>query len=112
MSQPSDPRGIPATPQELIAMQEQRPERPQKPERQRSAKVQQVLDLIEQLETGAAEDRQIALTLVRKLERFHDGVVDELKKDEEAKHSQIIGWAVDADRLYRSRMLLESVNLD
>lgn len=104
--------GIPASPQELIAMQEHKPERPEKPERKQSAKVQQVLDLIEQLETGAAEDQQIALTLVRRLESFHDEVVDELKGDESAKHSQIISWAIDADRLYRSRMLLESVDLE
>lgn len=104
--------GIPASPQELIAMQEHKPERPEKPERRQSAKVQEVLDQIEQLNTNAAEDQQIALTLVRKLENFHDEVVTELKGDDSAKHSQIINWAVDADRLYRSRMLLESVDLE
>jgi len=103
--------GIPNTPEELIAMQENKPERPEKPERQQSVKVKQVLDLIEKLDSSAAEDQQIALTLVRKLENFHDGVVEEMQKDDDAKHSQIVSWAVDADRLYRARMLLESVDL-
>ena len=104
--------GIPSSPQELIAMQENKPERPEKPERQQSAKVKEVLDLIEKLDTNAAEDQQIALTLVRRLEGFHDEVVEEMKDDAEAKHSQIISWAIDADRLYRARMLLDSVDLE
>lgn len=93
-------------------MQENKPERPEKPERQQSTKVKEVLDLIEKLETNAAEDQQIALTLVRRLEGFHDEVVNEMKDDAEAKHSQIISWAIDADRLYRARMLLDSVDLE
>lgn len=104
--------GIPNTPRDLIAMQENRPERPEKPERQQSAKVRQVLDLIEKLDASAAEDQQIALFLVRRLESFHDDVVAEMKEDGEAKHSQIVSWAVDADRLYRARMLLDSVELE
>lgn len=104
--------GIPNTPQELMAMQENKPERPEKPERQQSAKVKEVLDLIEKLDSSAAEDQQIALTLVRRLESFHDDVVAEMKDDDEAKHSQIVSWAVDADRLYRARMLLENVDLE
>ena len=103
---------IPNSPQELIAMQDNKPERPEKPERQQSAKVKEVLELIEKLDTNAAEDQQIALTLVRRLESFHDEVVEEMRDDAEAKHSQIVSWAVDADRLYRARMLLESVDLD
>ena len=39
--------------------------------------MKEVLDLIEKLDTNAAEDQQIALTLVRKLESFHDEMVDE-----------------------------------
>jgi len=104
--------GIPNSPQDLIAMQENKPERPEKPERQQSPKVKQVLDLIETLETSAAEDQQIALTLVRRLESFHDEVVDEMKDDADAKHTQIVSWAIDADRLYRARMLVESVDLE
>jgi len=104
--------GIPSTPNELIAMQENKPDRPEKPERLQSAKVKQVIDLIEKLETNAAEDQQIALSLVRKLENFHDEVVAEIKEDSDAKHTQIVSWAVDADRLYRSRLLLENVDVE
>lgn len=104
--------GIPNSPQELIAMQEPRSERPEKPERKPSAKVTQILDLIESLDTTAAEDQRIALALVRHLESFHDEMVEELKDDPEARHSQIVSWAIDGDRLYRCRMLLESVDLE
>jgi hypothetical protein len=103
--------GIPGSPDELIAMQA-RSERLEKPEQEPSAKVQEVLDLIEQLDTSASEDQQIALTLVRQLEGFHDEVVEEMKDDAQAKHTQIIAWAIDADRLMRSRILLESVDLE
>jgi hypothetical protein len=111
---PSANTAIPNTPEALIAMQENKPEkdRPEKPEHQQSAKVKQVLELIEKLDTNAAEDQQIALNLVRKLEDVHDDVVAEMKDDAEAKHSQIISWAIDADRLYRCRMLLNSVELE
>ena len=104
--------GIPNSPQDLIAMQSNKPERPEKPERQHSPKVKQVLELLKTLETSAAEDQQIALVLVRQLESFHDDVVAEMRDDEEAKHAQIVSWAIDADRLYRARMLLESVDLE
>ena len=111
--------GIPSSPQELIAMQSNdnipdndRAERPEKPERSRSAKVNEVLELISKLETSGLEDQQIALSLVRGLESFHDGVVEELRDDDDAKHSQIIAWSIDADRLMRSRIPLESVDLD
>ncbi|QPN66548.1 hypothetical protein [Synechococcus sp. CBW1006] len=103
---------IPNSPQELIAMQQNKPERPEKPERQQSAKVKEVLDLIEKLDTDAAEDQQIALTIVRHLESFHDDVVKEMQDDTDAKHSQIVAWSIDADRLMRSRLLLESIDLD
>ena len=111
---PSANTTIPNTPEALIAMQENKPEkeRPEKPEHQQSAKVKQVLELIEKLDTNAAEDQQIALNLVRNLEDVHDDVVAEMKDDAEAKHSQIISWAVDSDRLYRCRMLLNSVELE
>lgn len=86
--------------------------RPEKPERKPSAKVEQVLDLLDRLETGAAEDLDLVLKLVRKLENFHDHVVEEMRDDDEASHSQLIAWSIDADRLMRSRLLLESVDLD
>ena len=104
---------IPNTPQELIVMQNaNRSDRPEKPIRQQSAKVSQVLDLIERLDTTAGEDQQIALSLVRHLERFHDEVVDEMQNDPEANHKQLTAWSIDADRMMRSRILLESVDLD
>ena len=103
--------GIPNSPDELIAMQDDQARRPEKPERSQSAKVKQVLDFMEKLETSATEDQQIALSIVRHLERFHDGVVEEMQEDSEAKHSQIAAWAIDADRLMHCRILLESIDL-
>ena len=35
-----------------------------------------------------------------------------MQEDDGAKHSQIVAWAIDADRLMRSRLLLESVDLE
>ncbi|MFM8525620.1 MAG: hypothetical protein ACKOCM_08380 [Cyanobacteriota bacterium] len=104
--------GTPNSPEALFTMQASRTVRPEKPEFQLSPKVKQVLDLLESLETDPAEDHQLALFLVRQLEGYHDGVVAELQDDEEARHSQIVAWAVDADRLMRCRMLLESVDLE
>jgi hypothetical protein len=103
---------IPDSPEQLIAMQENKPERPEKPARPKSTKVKQVLDLIDNLDTTHGEDLQIALAIVASLERMHDEVVDELEGDDDARHSQIIRWAIDGDRLYRSRLLLESVDLE
>ena len=93
-------------------MQENKPERHEKGAQPRSPKVSQVLKQIEKLETNAYEDQQIALALVRHLEQFHDNVVEEMQEDSEAKHSQIVSWAIDVDRLMRCRMLLDSVDLD
>lgn len=113
--------GIPSSPQELIAMQAQvsrvdsdchGADRPEKAERISSPKVNEVLQLIKKLDTSSFEDQQIALALLRHLEEFHDGVVEELRDDRFAKHSQIIAWAIDADRLLRARVLLESVDLE
>lgn len=104
--------GVPNSPEELMAMQQNKPERPEKPERGPSPKVKQVLDLLNSLETTAGEDQQVALAIIRHLEQFHDNAVTEMQEDQEAKHSQIVAWAVDADRLYRCRMLLESVDLE
>jgi len=71
----------------------------------------QVLDLIDELETTAAEDQQIALSIVRQLECYHDDIVAKMQEDADAKHNQIVAWAVDADRLMQSRIVLESVDL-
>jgi hypothetical protein len=104
--------GIPDSPDQLIAMQENKPQRPEKPERSQSSKVREALEFIEKLDTSAHEDQQIALAIVRHLERFHDGVVDDMQDDADAKHSQIAAWAVDADRLMHCRIFLESVDLE
>jgi len=106
---------VPASPTQLIAMQQDKPPssgRPEKPERQPSAKVRELFDLLDRLDTSAAEDLEIACRLVRRLEIFHDEVVEDLQEDAEASHSQLIAWAIDADRLLRSRLLLESVDLE
>jgi hypothetical protein len=104
---------VPASPADLIAMQEHgRSALPQKAERQPSTRVNQLLDQLDQLETTAAEDLEIVIRLVRRLEGFHDEVVEELRADTEASHSQLIAWAIDADRLMRARMLLESIDLE
>lgn len=104
---------IPASPAELIALRNQANKpRPEKPERQSSAKVLQVMELIDQLDTDPGEDLDIAFRLVRRLETFHDGVVEELRDDADASHNQLISWAIDADRLMQARILLGNVDLE
>lgn len=100
---------VPSSPKELVALQQARWR--EKPERVPSAKVKQVMELVEGLELSHLEQQQLAWTLVLKLERHHDEVVEELKDDAEARHPQIVRWAVDADRLYRARLLLEWVEM-
>jgi hypothetical protein len=109
---PAGAAGIPGSPDELIAMQNSRTSRPEKPDFELSVKVKQVLELIDSLETDAHEDQQIALALISQLEKMHVEVVEDLQDDETAKHGQIVSWAIDADRLLRCRMLLESIDLD
>jgi hypothetical protein len=109
--------GVPNTFDELMAMQENNPAnpgQPQKPDRSEktTAKVKQVLDLIKELETSAAEDLEIALTLVRQLEDYHDKVVAEMQDDPDAKHGQIAAWSVDADRLMHCRIFLNSIEFE
>ena len=111
-SRPADAEGIPSSPAALIAMQDTSSQpRPEKPERQTSATVTQVMELIDKLDTKAAEDLEIAFRLVRRLESFHDEVVDELRGDADASHNQLISWAIDADRLMQARILLGNVDL-
>jgi hypothetical protein len=110
---PSTPAiAIPDSPQQLLAMQENKPERHEKRVQPTSPKVNQVLEQIKTLDTNAYEDQQIALALVRHLERYHDNVVEDMQDDSAADHAQIVSWAIDADRLMRCRMLLDSVDLD
>ena len=108
---------VPNTLDELIAMQDNNPpnaDHPQKPDRSKkvTAKVQQVLDLIRELDTTAAEDLEVALTLVSQLEEFHDKVVADMQDDPEARHGQIAAWSVDADRLMHCRIFLNSIDLE
>ena len=109
---------VPNTLDELIAMQQDNnppnADHPQKPDRSKkvTAKVQQVLDLIRELDTTAAEDLEVALTLVSQLEEFHDKVVADMQDDPEARHGQIAAWSVDADRLMHCRIFLNSIDLE
>lgn len=109
----TDFSGIPSSPAELIAMQDKSNHpRPEKPERQTSANVTRVMEVIDQLDTKAAEQLEIAYRLVRRLESFHDEVVDEMRNDADASHNQLISWAIDADRLMQARILLGNVDLE
>lgn len=108
---------VPDTIEELITMQahgKTDADPTEKPEKtaKTTTKVQKVLNLIKELVTSADEDKQIALNLVQKLEDYHDNVVNGMQEDEEAKHNQIALWAIDADRLFRCRTLLETIDLD
>jgi hypothetical protein len=70
------------------------------------------MELIDQLDTKGAEDLAIAFRLVRRLEGFHDEVVDDMRNDAQASHNQLISWAIDADRLMQARILLGNVDLE
>lgn len=110
---PATASGVPDSPAALFAMQDKPSNpRPEKPERQPSAKVEEVFAYLEKIDTCAAEELELARRLVRRLEAFHDEVVDDMRNDADASHSQIIAWSIDADRLMRSRLLLESIDLD
>jgi|LakMenE01Jun11ns_1017448.scaffolds.fasta_scaffold9945106_2 hypothetical protein len=93
---------VPPSPDALIALQGLR----------RSEKLDQLLAHIESIHICAWESQQLALVLVRHLEKFHDAVVAELNGDERAPHNQIARWAIDADRLCRCRQLLEEVDME
>jgi hypothetical protein len=100
---------IPATADQLLAMQQAN--RFREDECFTTAKVLQVLDFINRLDTSAFEDQQIAWAIVRQLEILHAEVAAEMQADHAASHAQIVGWAVDADRLHLCRILLESIDL-
>ncbi|MCP9925857.1 hypothetical protein KBY79_11625 [Synechococcus lacustris C3-12m-Tous] len=103
---------VPNSPQELISMQENKSDYPEKTERQRSEKVKEIMELIDKLDTSPLDDQQIAIALISSLEQYHDGIVDQMCDDSDAKHSQIVSWAVDADRLMHCRHMLSSVDLE
>ena len=70
-----------------------------------------LLSFIEQLDTSAAEDKQVALAILRHLETYHDDEAEELIESSFSKRSQAAAWAVDADRLLLCRSLLEGIEL-
>jgi hypothetical protein len=105
------PDPVPSSPEELFARQQRRPARPQSDKASGGDSVATVLTLLRQRGAGNAEKRQIALALLGELECFHDHVVQELARDSQASHSEIARWAVEADRLYRARKILETVEL-
>ena len=47
---------------------------------------------------------------MRELENLHDAVVAQLRHDASASPTQLISWAIDADRLMQARILLENVD--
>jgi hypothetical protein len=101
---------VPPSPDALIAMQQRAAAEAEEP--RRSDKLDELLAQIEHLDICAWESQQLALVLVRHLEKFHDAVVAELNGDESAPHQQIARWAIDADRLCRCRQILEEVDLE
>ncbi len=113
LSSPSaDSSPIPDTAEALIAMQQRHQTHPEKPVRTDTAKVKEVLAFISTLDLSAWEDQRVALAIVRHLEDYHDNVVRDLQESADADHPQLVAWAIDADRLLRCRLLLESVDLE
>ena len=106
---------VPSSPEELIKMQRKTAEqsRPEKTGKGDPVppKVKQALDLLSDLECSAAEDKEIALAILRHLEQFHDETVEEVVNANECERSQLAAWAVDADRLMLARRLLEGIEL-
>ena len=105
----------PHTPEDLINMQassasRSRPDKPTKNDKT-TLKTKQALDLLEKLELSPAEDKQVALSILRHLESYHDDEVGELIESTDSKRSQVAAWAVDADRLMLCRIFLEGVEL-
>jgi hypothetical protein len=103
---PDDNPKVPNTPEELFDLQQA------DPTKKESARVLQALSTISSLHTSPAEDGRIALRLLHKLECWHDSMLEELIIGAGSHHSLIATVAVDADRLMRARLLLDSVRLD
>ena len=89
------------------------PSRPDKPTKNEKTtlKVKQALEFLEKLELSPAEDKQVALSILRHLESYHDDEVEELIESTDSKRSQVGAWAVDADRLMLCRIFLEGIEL-
>lgn len=105
----------PHTPEDLINMQESsatsnRPDKPAKNDKS-TLKTKQALAFLEKLELSPAEDKKVALAILRHLESYHDDEVEELIESSGSKRSQVAAWAVDADRLMLCRIFLEGIEL-
>ena len=105
----------PHTPEDLIKMQAlcARPNRPEKSTKsdKNTLKTKQALEFLEKLDLSPAEDKQVALSILRHLESYHDDEVEALIECSDSKRSQIAAWAVDADRLMLCRIFLEGIDL-
>lgn len=92
------------------AAEQSRPQKSAKGEKP-SPKVQKVLDWWGEQELSPADDKEIALAILRRLEQFHDETVEEMVNGDDSKRSQLAAWAVDADRLMLCRVFLEGIEL-
>jgi hypothetical protein len=92
------------------AAEQSRPEKRPKGEKT-SPNVQKVLDWWGEQDLSPAEDKEVALAILRRLEQFHDETVEEMVNADDSKRSQLSAWAVDADRLMLCRIFLEGVEL-
>ena len=116
LEDPGEGGGIaPRSPEELIRMQRRATEqsRPQKSAKGEKLppKVQKVIDCWGEQELSPAEDKAIALAILRHLEQFHDETVEEMVNADDSKRSLLATWAVDADRLMLCRIFLEGIEL-
>ena len=87
-----------------------RPDKPAKNDKS-TLKTKQALAFLEKLELSPAEDKKVALAILRHLESYHDDEVEELIESSGSKRSQVAAWAVDADRLMLCRIFLEGIEL-
>lgn len=106
---------VPSSPEELIKMQRHhaQPSRPEKTGKGDPVppKVKQAVDWLAALACSPAEDKAIALAILRNLEQFHDDAVEEMVNADTSERSQLAAWAVDADRLMLARRFLEGIEL-
>ena len=105
----------PHTPEDLLRMQapcarSNRPEKSTKSDKT-TLKTKQALEFLKKLELSPVEDKQVALSILRQLESYHDDEVEELIESTDSKRSQVAAWAVDADRLMLCRVVLEGIDL-
>ena len=102
----------PKSPNDLIAMQGKRVQSLAETSAPKlNLKIKEALALISRLNMTPREDAQVAVYLICELEEFHRDVLKDVLKDQEAGHDQVAAWAIDADRLMQSGMLLESATL-